>query len=89
MKTPDPADVFNTWDQVRGRNTTAIAELRVSPEGQEGLKAFLEKRPPNWISKNAAHRPRPASSPGCAPHRPIPSGGVGSSDHDILAGILF
>ncbi|MEM6484090.1 MAG: enoyl-CoA hydratase/isomerase family protein [Pseudomonadota bacterium] len=25
-----------------------IAELRVSPEGQEGLKAFLEKRRPSW-----------------------------------------
>ena len=27
-----------------------IARLRVSPEGQEGLKAFLEKRKPSWIS---------------------------------------
>ncbi len=26
----------------------AIAERRVSPEGQEGLNAFLEKRPPSW-----------------------------------------
>lgn len=26
-----------------------IAKLRVSPEGQEGLLAFLEKRIPNWI----------------------------------------
>ena len=25
-----------------------IAQLRVSPEGQEGLSAFLEKRKPNW-----------------------------------------
>ena len=25
-----------------------IASLRVSEEGQEGLKAFLEKRPPSW-----------------------------------------
>jgi methylglutaconyl-CoA hydratase len=29
-----------------------LAELRVSPEGQEGLKAFLDKRKPSWI-KNA------------------------------------
>lgn len=28
-----------------------LAELRVTPEGQEGLKAFLEKRKPNWIAK--------------------------------------
>jgi methylglutaconyl-CoA hydratase len=27
-----------------------LAELRVSPEGQEGLRAFLEKRKPGWIS---------------------------------------
>lgn len=25
-----------------------ISELRVSPEGQEGITAFLEKRKPNW-----------------------------------------
>lgn len=27
----------------------AIAERRVSPEGQDGMTAFLEKRPPSWI----------------------------------------
>jgi methylglutaconyl-CoA hydratase len=27
----------------------AIARRRVSPEGQEGLKAFLEKRTPKWV----------------------------------------
>jgi methylglutaconyl-CoA hydratase len=26
-----------------------LADLRVTPEGQEGLKAFLEKRKPNWV----------------------------------------
>lgn len=31
-------------------STQVIAERRVSPEGQEGLKAFLEKRSPSWIS---------------------------------------
>jgi methylglutaconyl-CoA hydratase len=25
-----------------------ISELRVSQEGQEGIKGFLEKRKPNW-----------------------------------------
>lgn len=28
--------------------TSAIAEIRVSKEGQEGLKSFLEKRKPSW-----------------------------------------
>ena len=27
-----------------------IAERRTSDEGQEGLRAFLEKRPPSWLS---------------------------------------
>jgi methylglutaconyl-CoA hydratase len=26
-----------------------IAAIRVSPEGQEGLSAFLEKRPAEWV----------------------------------------
>lgn len=29
--------------------TEVIANLRVSDEGQEGLKAFFDKRKPNWI----------------------------------------
>jgi methylglutaconyl-CoA hydratase len=29
-----------------------LAELRVSKEGQEGLRAFLEKRKPSWITEN-------------------------------------
>jgi len=28
----------------------AIAARRVSPEGQDGMRAFLEKRPPSWQS---------------------------------------
>lgn len=27
-----------------------LAELRVSPEGQEGVSAFLEKRKPSWVT---------------------------------------
>ena len=30
------------------RTAEIIAQLRVSDEGQEGLSAFLEKRPPDW-----------------------------------------
>ncbi|MEW9570940.1 enoyl-CoA hydratase-related protein [Rhodanobacter sp. Si-c] len=31
-------------------NAALIARLRVSPEGQEGLSAFLDKRAPAWIA---------------------------------------
>ena len=31
------------------RNADLIAALRVSPEGQEGLGAFLDKRAPRWV----------------------------------------
>jgi methylglutaconyl-CoA hydratase len=37
--------------EVIGITAEAIASQRVSPEGQEGLKAFLEKRTPSWTSK--------------------------------------
>ncbi len=36
-----PADVLD-------RTVQAIADQRVSPEGQEGMRAFLEKRAPGW-----------------------------------------
>lgn len=32
-------------------NASLIAGLRVSPEGQEGLAAFLEKRTPRWANQ--------------------------------------
>ena len=32
-------------------NASLIARLRVSPEGQEGLSAFLDKRKPRWITE--------------------------------------
>ena len=32
-------------------NADLIARLRVSPEGQEGLGAFLDKRTPNWVTE--------------------------------------
>ncbi|HWP94563.1 MAG TPA: enoyl-CoA hydratase/isomerase family protein [Gammaproteobacteria bacterium] len=34
--------------QLRKMTAKLIAQLRVSEEGQEGLTAFLEKRPPTW-----------------------------------------
>jgi len=32
-------------------NAALIARLRVSPEGQDGLGAFLDKRKPSWITE--------------------------------------
>ena len=37
----------------------AIARIRVSPEGQEGLRAFLEKRTPAWQAEPTHKEPRP------------------------------
>jgi len=34
---------------VIGLTTTRIADQRVSKEGQEGMRAFLEKRKPEWV----------------------------------------
>lgn len=36
------------WSKKRARTTRVIAERRVSEEGQEGLRGFLEKRDPAW-----------------------------------------
>ncbi len=33
------------------RSVETIARVRTSPEGQEGLRAFLDKRPPSWFPK--------------------------------------
>lgn len=47
-----------TWPEKRNANPDAIAyvskmlaKLRVSPEGVEGISAFLEKRKPTWWKK--------------------------------------
>jgi methylglutaconyl-CoA hydratase len=36
------------FEELRRDTVERIARLRASPEGQEGLRAFLEKRPPDW-----------------------------------------
>ena len=36
------------WDAATAATVERIAERRVSAEGQEGLRAFLEKRAPGW-----------------------------------------
>ncbi len=37
-----------TYETTRRLTTRAIAETRTTPEGQEGLRAFLDRRPANW-----------------------------------------
>ena len=37
-------------DRLDQDNAALIAALRVSSEGQEGLGAFLDKRPPAWTA---------------------------------------
>jgi methylglutaconyl-CoA hydratase len=43
-----PAVWSRTRDEAMPLTAEAIAERRVSPEGQEGLRAFLEKRTARW-----------------------------------------
>jgi methylglutaconyl-CoA hydratase len=38
-------------EDVRDATVERIASVRASPEGQEGLRAFLEKRKPDWTSE--------------------------------------
>lgn len=38
--------------KVKGHTVKVIAERRTSKEGQEGLKAFLEKRKAKWVIEN-------------------------------------
>ena len=35
-------------DDLQEQTAELIAETRISPEGQEGMTAFLEKRKPDW-----------------------------------------
>ncbi len=36
-------------EEIKSRSARTIARLRVSPEGQEGITAFLEKRKSAWV----------------------------------------
>jgi methylglutaconyl-CoA hydratase len=36
------------WDQAREEAVRAIATARAGAEGQEGVRAFLERRKPSW-----------------------------------------
>ena len=47
--------IFNVMrmstEEAREYTARMIADLRISPEGQEGMAAFLEKRRPSWVEK--------------------------------------
>ena len=47
-----PAHTTETMHAQDAKNAALIAKLRVSDEGQQGLNAFLEKRPAVWVSEN-------------------------------------
>lgn len=48
-----PAVWGRPLDEAQPMTARAIALRRVSPEGQEGLKAFLEKRTPSWSRRSS------------------------------------
>ena len=52
--TAGPADDAMIADTAR-----RIAEIRVSPEGREGIASFLEKRKPNWVKQFEEVRVKP------------------------------
>jgi methylglutaconyl-CoA hydratase len=41
---------FRRVEDVQRYTVEAIADMRVSAEGQEGMRAFLEKRKPSWLA---------------------------------------
>ncbi len=46
-----PAVQAATYDESRELTARAIAKARTSEEGQEGLRAFLERRRASWIAQ--------------------------------------
>jgi methylglutaconyl-CoA hydratase len=40
-------------DALAAETAKRIAEIRVSPEGKEGIASFLEKRKASWCSKKS------------------------------------
>jgi methylglutaconyl-CoA hydratase len=38
-------------EEIAGETARLIAEIRATPEAQEGLSAFLQKRTPSWTAR--------------------------------------
>ena len=55
-------EVCNELSLMEAYDYTArmIADIRASDEGQEGMNAFLEKRPPNWVKLTSPPPPSPS-----------------------------
>ncbi len=53
----------NIDKKILDETSRRIADIRATPEGQEGLTAFLEKRKPNWVepTKRTAKKPKKSS----------------------------
>lgn len=47
----------NDWPRAMDITTQLIAQRRISTEGQEGMKSFLEKRTPAWQHVESVHAP--------------------------------
>ncbi len=45
------------WETAETITSRLIAERRVSEEGQEGIRAFMEKRPPAWTRDYEGYKP--------------------------------
>jgi methylglutaconyl-CoA hydratase len=45
----EDAATYSLIEDTRDTMTKRIAKIRVSPEGQEGIQSFLEKRAPDWV----------------------------------------
>ncbi len=59
--------IRTVWERPSDEATTitarAIASRRVSPEGQEGLRAFLDKRAATWVAQPTDRTDAPATQP--------------------------
>ncbi|MGH8884706.1 MAG: enoyl-CoA hydratase-related protein [Egibacteraceae bacterium] len=57
-------------DEATAATPALIAALRVSDEGQEGMQAFLGRRPPSWLPSARERVRSPRGDPGNAPGPP-------------------
>jgi methylglutaconyl-CoA hydratase len=44
--------MISDQDLILQQSATVISKARISPEGKEGMRSFIEKRKPNWTTSN-------------------------------------